>query len=145
MSFCCGKKGTEDDKANTEITKFMRDEKKKYEAQIKLLLLGAGESGKSTIAKQMRIIHLNGFTDEERLSFKSIVHNNILTSMQNIVKFCREKDISLPEQPADLIANSDQNTFTAKEVDAIKQLWKTEGAQIAFGRSSEFQLYDSAK
>jgi GTPase SAR1 family protein len=145
MSFCCGKKGTEDDKANTEITKFMRDEKKKYEAQIKLLLLGPGESGKSTIAKQMRIIHLNGFTDEEKLSFKPIVHNNILTSMQNIVKFCREKDISLPEQPANLIVNSDQNTFTAKEVDAIKQLWKTEGVQIAFGRSSEFQLYDSAK
>jgi hypothetical protein len=27
-------------------------------------------SGKSTIAKQMKIIHLDGFTDEERASYK---------------------------------------------------------------------------
>lgn len=31
---------------------------------------GAGESGKSTLVKQMKIIHSDGFTDYELMSFK---------------------------------------------------------------------------
>lgn len=34
---------------------------------------GSGESGKSTIVKQMKIIHQNGYTKEELLQFRLIV------------------------------------------------------------------------
>ena len=37
--------------------------------------VGAGESGKSTLVKQMKIIHSHGFTEDELYSFKvSWVH-----------------------------------------------------------------------
>lgn len=41
--------------------------------EIKLLLLGAAESGKSTVLKQMKIIHQNGFTKDEVLIYRSII------------------------------------------------------------------------
>lgn len=31
---------------------------------INIIFVGAGESGKSTIVKQMRILHVNGFSEE---------------------------------------------------------------------------------
>lgn len=41
-----------------------------------------GQSGKSTIVKQMKIIHGGGYTDREREAYRDIVHENIITAMQ---------------------------------------------------------------
>lgn len=42
--------------------------------------LGAGDSGKSTIAKQMKIIHLNGFSEQELLHYRPVVIANTIQS-----------------------------------------------------------------
>ncbi|XP_069785778.1 guanine nucleotide binding protein (G protein) alpha v1 isoform X1 [Narcine bancroftii] len=53
---------------------------------VKMLLLGAAESGKSTLVKQMKIIHSHGFTDEELISFKPAVLDNLLSSMKFVLQ-----------------------------------------------------------
>jgi G-protein alpha subunit len=53
---------------------------------IKLLLLGAGECGKSTVLKQMQILHANGFTEEEIAERRAVVYSNTVTSMAAILK-----------------------------------------------------------
>uniref|UniRef100_A0A8C7YT88 GNAS complex locus n=1 Tax=Oryzias sinensis TaxID=183150 RepID=A0A8C7YT88_9TELE len=66
---CLGNSKTEDQRneekaqreANKKIEKQLQKDKQIYRATHRLLLLGAGESGKSTIVKQMRILHVNGF------------------------------------------------------------------------------------
>ncbi|KAI8842456.1 guanine nucleotide-binding protein alpha-1 subunit [Chytriomyces cf. hyalinus JEL632] len=53
---------------------------------VKLLLLGAGDTGKSTILKQMKLIHGIGFSNDERKAFKSAIMINIITSAKTLVK-----------------------------------------------------------
>lgn len=54
------------------------------------LVLGSGESGKSTIVKQMKIIHQNGFTDEECMTYRPTIYRNTLDSAQAIVLAMRK-------------------------------------------------------
>ena len=54
--------------------------------EIKLLLLGSGESGKSTIVKQMKIIHGNGYSEQERRLYRTVVVCNTIQSLTTILK-----------------------------------------------------------
>ncbi|PRD34514.1 UNVERIFIED_CONTAM: Guanine nucleotide-binding protein G [Trichonephila clavipes] len=68
-----------------EIDKQLAELAKQERNVIKILLLGAGESGKSTLVKQMKIIHSDGFTIDELKSFKPTVLDNILSSMKYVL------------------------------------------------------------
>jgi chloramphenicol 3-O-phosphotransferase len=48
----------------------------------KLLLLGAGESGKSTIFKQIKVLFQTGFDDSEKKNYTSVVHANAYQSIK---------------------------------------------------------------
>jgi len=80
---CVGKL-TEDREARAlcnSIDKDLSIRAKEIRNEMKLLLLGASESGKSTFVKQMKIIHGDGYSIDELTSFISIIHGNLLTSM----------------------------------------------------------------
>ena len=70
--------------------------------------VGAGESGKSTIAKQMRIIHKLDFNDAERERFKSIIHENILATAKALI-LAQQK---FKKKPGTIQPNQAQNTKT---------------------------------
>ncbi|KAM9939022.1 hypothetical protein OXX80_001497 [Metschnikowia pulcherrima] len=55
------------------------------EKDVKILLLGSGESGKSTIVKQMKIIHKDGFSEAESYDYKPFVYKNVLDCIKNII------------------------------------------------------------
>ena len=58
-------------------------------------LLGAGESGKSTILKQMKLIHDTGYSKEDRESFKEIIFSNTIQSMRVIIEALEKLEIVL--------------------------------------------------
>jgi len=138
-----------EEKQNKDINQFLKDEKRKLETEVKLLLLGAGESGKSTIAKQMKIIHLKGFTRDECLTYKSIIHNNVVGSMKALIHACNDRSIAISNKAiADRFINDPSyfpGTLNVAIGGDLKALWTDEGIQKAYARQSEFQLNDSAK
>ena len=58
---------------------------------------GAGESGKSTIFKQMQIIHKSGFSARDCLQFKNIIYANILQSMRVLLNAAQQ--LGIPVRP----------------------------------------------
>jgi hypothetical protein len=59
------------------------------ELKVKLLLLGAGESGKSTIFKQMRILHGSPRTEDDLRMYGVVVRSNVITAMRKLCAHLR--------------------------------------------------------
>lgn len=122
---------------------------------IKILLLGAGESGKSTIFKQMQLLHCDGYTNDERIAFRSTVHQNTIQNIQDLVRggvklgFLAAKpgedDPSrvASEHFPEVMALEDTAPLTNAVAELIKKAWEDENLQEAYQRRNEFILNDS--
>ncbi|XP_062137527.1 G protein alpha q subunit-like [Drosophila sulfurigaster albostrigata] len=137
---------------NEEIEKIIKADRKKMKYFIKLLLLGTGESGKTTFLKQMRIINNDEFSNEEKLSYTRTVYRNIFMAMQSMIKAMDELEISYSDVKnidcAELVSLVDCDTMkTLKDpfLSAIKCLWKDFGIQKCYSRRKEYYLMDSAE
>jgi len=155
-----GGRGSDDEaeatRINNEINKQLAKTKQEYRSTHRLLLLGAGESGKSTIVKQMRILHVNGFDEAEKRKKIQDIKRNLRDAIVSIISAMSEIDppvaLELEENRAscDYCLNT-AKTFTLGEdyteefFDHITRLWKDSGVQKCFERSHEYQLIDCAK
>lgn len=85
---------TPEDKESKEksdmIDKAIQKDKQRLRKEYKMLLLGPGESGKSTIFKQMKIINQNGYNNEELEAYKSTVYQNVLDCFFTILEYTRK-------------------------------------------------------
>jgi len=150
---CVQSSGVDDEaKArNDEIENQLKRDRMMAKNEIKMLLLGAGESGKSTVLKQMKLIHHGGYNDQERESYKEIIFSNTIQSMRAILDALPQLDLALTPQNdarrATILALPMQievDVLPRDVADAIRSLWKDPGVKEAVRRSREFQLNDSA-
>ncbi|KAL7752075.1 guanine nucleotide-binding protein subunit alpha [Sorochytrium milnesiophthora] len=138
---------------NAEIEQQLKRDNEKSRKEVKMLLLGAGESGKSTILKQMQLIHGAGYSDEERLAYREIIYSNVVQSMRVILEAMEVLGIPLGDaanepHKANIIDQPSQlegDSLPADVSQAVKALWADSGVLACFARSREYQLNDSAK
>ncbi|KAL5485495.1 hypothetical protein ACEPAI_8137 [Sanghuangporus weigelae] len=136
---------------NDEIENQLKRDRMLAKNEIKMLLLGAGESGKSTVLKQMKLIHHGGYNEQERDSYKEIIFSNTIQSMRAILEAMPQLDLQLaPQNDArrniilSLPGQIETNYMPRDVADAIRGLWRDPGVKEAVRRSREFQLNDSA-
>lgn len=119
--------------------------------KIKLLLLGAGESGKSTIFKQMRVLFGAPLTEDEKNQITPVVYSNTIASMKLLVQAVIDMDYFekiAPEnkESFELIQNTPDSSVINESIgNAIKHLWNDEGILQAWNRRSEIQIVESVK
>ncbi|KAH9414015.1 Guanine nucleotide-binding protein subunit alpha-13, partial [Dermatophagoides pteronyssinus] len=120
---------------------------------IKILILGTGESGKSTLVKQMKIIHNDGYNREEMLEFRPIILDNLVSSMKYVVTGMKLLNIDFQystnqELAKDLILCNkyfdDYHILFPHLEYTIKTLWQDNGVRKAVARGFEYELNDSA-
>ncbi len=80
-----------------EIDRQIKSDQRKMQQEVKLLLLGAGESGKSTFLKQMKIIHGVVFEPEQLKEFRKIIYQNMIKAMRVLVDAQRKLGITLQD------------------------------------------------
>ena len=150
---CCNPYKTEDSeqsRKSRKIDEMLAKDKRQYRKQVKLLLLGAGESGKSTFLKQMKIIHGQSLIDDTNTveEYKEIIYSNIIKGMKVLIDARNKLGIDWGEE--DSIGNAqhvfgfDKSAISGQlfrhYAPAIRQLWTDSGIQLAFERRVEFQL-----
>jgi len=153
---CCETEIEENYKLQKRINKEIEKQLKRdqYEARktLKLLLLGTGESGKSTFIKQLRIIHGAGYSQEDKKMHIKLVYQNVFSAMQTLIKAMDLLNIQYldptSKEKAELVRTVDYTTITTFQspyVQAIKDLWNDSGIKECYARRREYQITDSTQ
>ncbi|XP_041436222.1 guanine nucleotide-binding protein G(z) subunit alpha isoform X2 [Xenopus laevis] len=135
------------------IDRHLRSESQRQRREIKLLLLGTSNSGKSTIVKQMKIIHSGGFNLEACKEYKPLIIYNAIDSLTRIIRALATLKIEFhnPDRAYDAVQlfaltgpAESKGEITSELLGVMKRLWADPGVQECFSRSNEYHLEDNA-
>lgn len=123
----------------------------------KLLLLGAGESGKSTIFKQIKLLFQTGFDEAELQSFTSVIHANVYQTIKILYDGAKElaqnesdssKYVVSPatkeigEKMSGIGSRNEYPILTKETAQEIESLWNDAAIQETFSRGNTLQVPD---
>jgi len=155
---CCGslsndeiEKRKKQSDMNKQIELKQQNDLDKDEQIKKLLLLGAGESGKSTLFKQMITLYGRGYTEDDRVTYKSIIEQNTLSAITKLIKYCNilneEYNTKLNDEniliAQELLSTQISTKITQNLANKILKLWNDDGIKLTYEYRAKFQFPDS--
>ncbi|CAO3610919.1 unnamed protein product [Cunninghamella blakesleeana] len=138
---------------NKVINKQIKKDEKLMNREVKILLLGAGDSGKSTVLKQMRLIHTAGFNTTEREGFRLVIFSNIFTTMQLLLEGFFALKIPF-EHPGnmeyihlfEILPNiKPREGYPLDYLQPLKSLWQDKSINQVFLMGNTFALSDNVQ
>lgn len=114
--------------------------------EIKILILGPGESGKSTYWRQLRNLYTGGLSIKEKKLLINPIRINIITDIITIVKAAENMAIPISSTldfEVNLIKESENELELSPELsDAIKKVWADPSAKVVYDQIHSSQLSD---
>lgn len=150
----CMKVKDDKENKNKNIDKLLKEKKREHKLTHRIPVVGAGESGKSTLIKQMQILFIKGFQDSDRLKQVPFIHRNVSDAILSITSAMHQikPPVSLENPENEELVEWVQEELVQTNIeyspeffDKVKKLWADGGVQKTFMRSNEYQLIDSAK
>jgi hypothetical protein len=148
----CGSSLSEEEKAARARDKELNDQQNKDlnadQQLIKLLLLGAGESGKSTVFKQMRLLYGAGFDEASRKQMNPVICSNLISGTRTVLENCDKLNFAIVDEKSieakAVVEKPGDDTKVSQEMaSAIQQLWGDVEFQKCFTERASYQLFDS--
>ncbi|KDE02377.1 guanine nucleotide binding protein (G protein), alpha, other [Microbotryum lychnidis-dioicae p1A1 Lamole] len=142
---------------NREIDDMLSREKVLASREVKCLLLGAGESGKSTVLKQMALLSVGTHSNAERHAYREIIYSNAVQSMQVVVLALEDLGLPLSSSRNTSFADhfrrldiqpdvmDDRGNLHPELRDGLISLWNEPAVRACVAQSHRFQLNDSAQ
>ncbi|KAK4388680.1 Guanine nucleotide-binding protein alpha-1 subunit [Sesamum angolense] len=150
---------SEENEQTAEIDRRIEQETKAEKHIQKLLLLGAGDSGKSTIFKQIKLLFQSGFDEAELKGYIPVIHANVYQTIKILHDGSKELSLSLAdpskfmisdenkqigEKLAEIGGRLDYPRLTKELAHEIETLWRDNAIQETYSRGNELQVPDCA-
>lgn len=124
----------------------------------KVLILGTSESGKSTLIKQIKTLHMGGYTEEERELYRPTIYKNLVDCARALIQAMSEFGIRFDNAENEAKAGSilgyeyecDYENkwfppFDADIASTITSIWRDMCILDVFEHETEFYLMDGAR
>jgi len=141
-------------KANKEIDKVLGAyEQEQKRINCRLMLLGAGESGKTTLLRQMRQNYGQPYTEMELRDAAPHIIRNLVEAMRTLAVYSellaeQGENTSVKKENEEIrnrVATLQENEkFTQELYQDFKKLWNDESIRRTYDLNHRFQLIDTA-
>ncbi|CAO3597259.1 unnamed protein product [Absidia cylindrospora] len=154
MGICTSSEERAGKNKSQSIDRMIEKDGQKLKRECKILLLGSGESGKTTTIKQMKVLHQNGFTKNELFAWRTTIYKNVMESALALIHAIEKFEYQYEDDKNNYYANyiasyqlseHNQPAMDTNIIDAIISVWK-DGVivELMNREGSDFYLMDSA-